>query len=71
MTTHRLSMSTADLDAISRIADAQRVAKEIAASLLNDRTSKKESREDFGRRLNGLAASLKTVEMYLTDREIS
>lgn len=61
-----LNATTGDLDLLVRLAEARREAKAIAASLLGSRTSKKEQREDFGRRLNALAASLGTVELYLS-----
>jgi hypothetical protein len=51
------------LDVIARLAAARRELGVIADALLRSKTSKRTEREDFGRRLNAVRASLLTVEM--------
>lgn len=65
MTRTRLNMGTGELDAIARIAGAQREVKDIADRLYFGKTSKKDERQDFARRLNAVAASLKSAELTL------
>lgn len=60
-----LNLTAADLDALRRLADAQREVKAIAEQLLLKRTSRLEQRQDYGRRLNAVAASLRTVELEI------
>lgn len=55
---------TGDYDVLARLAAAQQEAHAIAERLF-DRTSKREERADFARRLNALAASLRTIELRL------
>lgn len=61
----RLNLTTGDLEVLSRLGAAQRELGEIAEALLHSRTSKREAREDFGRRLNAVKSSLRTVELRL------
>lgn len=63
----RVNMTTGELDALRRIADARRELGEIADTLLRMRTSNRREREGFGRRLNAVRASLGTVELILPD----
>lgn len=65
----RLNFTTGDLDVMARLAGAQREVGAIASGLLNSRTSKRADREDYGRRLNAVRASLRTVECRLTPDE--
>jgi hypothetical protein len=60
-----LNLSMGDLDAIARLSDAQRQIGEIADALLYERTSRRGRREDFGRRLNAIKASIRTVEIHV------
>lgn len=61
-----LNLDTGDLDALQRIAGAKREIGEIADALFNSKTSRREQRNEFGRRLNSVKASLTTVEMRLS-----
>jgi hypothetical protein len=63
----RVNFTTGELDALRRIADARRELGEIADYLLHEPTSKRPHREDFGRRLNAVKASLGTVEQLVPD----
>lgn len=66
----RLNYTTGELDALTRLADARREIGELAGELLRARTSKRAEREDAGRRLNAIRASLGTVERDLATRRI-
>jgi len=62
----RLNFTVAELDAIHRLAEAQRELGEIADSLFYKKYGKKkDERETIGRKLNGIKASIKTVEMFI------
>lgn len=67
MSVSRLNFTTDELDALRRIAEARRELGEIADYLLHEPTSKRPHREDFGRRLNAVRASLGTVEIAVPD----
>jgi hypothetical protein len=58
-----LNMTTGDLDVITRLEDARREIGQIADELLSRSTSRRETREAYGRRLNAVKASLRTVEL--------
>jgi len=61
----QLNFTTGEIEDISRLAQAQREIKDIADELYQAKTSKKETRRDYARRLNLVASSLKTVEMRM------
>lgn len=61
----RANVTTADLDVLRRLADAQREVGEVADTLFRMRTSSRRDRENLGRRLNAAKVSLRTVEMIL------
>lgn len=62
-------MSSPSPDTMRRLADAQRELHDLAGALFNARTSKGETRREQGRRLNAIAASLRTVELALGKRQ--
>lgn len=66
-----VNLSTGDLDVLARLAGAQREVKAIADQLYHGKTSKREERRDFARRLNAVAAALRTVELLLGGEEES
>jgi hypothetical protein len=65
VTRSTLNVTTGDLDVLRRLDAAQRELEEIANDLLYQKTSKKERRQEHGRRLNAIKASLKTVTLTL------
>ena len=64
----RLNVTTADLDVLRRVIDAQREIRIVADELWRERTSKRERRQQMGGRLNAVAASLHTVELTLAEQ---
>lgn len=60
-----LNMTTAELEVLARIASAQRELHTIADELIRARSSKIETRHEQGRKLNAVAASLRSVELAL------
>jgi hypothetical protein len=65
----RLNVTTGDLDSLARLAAAQRELGEIANALLHASTSRRAEREQHGRRLNAVKASLHTVELHLIETQ--
>ena len=60
-----MNLTTGDLDALRRLAEAQRELGEVAHALHTRRTSQIQARRGFARRLNVVKASLHELEESL------